>query len=336
MVGVQEVASEIRRRRKQGAILSVFWVTVADGRDEFAQDLRRILATLPVVCHVVRTGGFGDPNAVMADVRNAMCECRHEIESIEETVCSTGCVDFVLVGRAEWQVADTSSPLELPEWFPIAGGSTVNVAMLDLTWSANLPLDEGASLDDVRRILYDVDLALVEALERVRKRDHKKIQPFWQHLALGNGGNEEIKEELRQVQGILHDVGNPTKYRPSARGSTLVERLWGHTNRTSPDSLPRTADALGSALGVMVDPTQNISFVGVLNRPSNRIDDVSVRWAYALLVTVRSACQLVTVAAHADRYPQFPSVLLKSHSLDIRRFLNAAVGVLLAGHTHDR
>ena len=328
MVGVWEAASEIRSRDRHGRLLRVFWVTVGDERDAFARDLRRSLSDLPVVCYVVRKGGFGDPNSVMNDVLSAMCECRNEIGAIEERACAVGWVDFVLVGRREWQVADSSSPLELPEWFPVGGGRTATVGMLDLTWSANVPLDDGSALDDVRRILYDVDIALVDALERARERDHTKLQPLWQRLELGNGGDRQIQEELCRVETALQDVGNPTKYRPSARGSTLVERLWGHTNRTSPDSLPRTAAELARALGVTADRAQDISFVSVLNRPTNRIEDVAARWGYGLLVTVRSACQLVTVAAHADRYPRFPGVLLKSNSLDIRRFLDAAVGVL--------
>jgi len=40
-----------------------------------------------------------------------------------------------------------------------------------------------------------------------------------------------------------------------------------------------------------------------------------------MIVTVATGCQLITAAAHSDDYPPYPSALLTSTSLDIRRSL---------------
>jgi K+-sensing histidine kinase KdpD len=46
-----------------------------------------------------------------------------------------------------------------------------------------------------------------------------------------------------------------------------------------------------------------------------------------LILTVRSACQLVTAAAHADD-PQFGAQLLQSTSHDLRSFLDRTIAKL--------
>ena len=82
------------------------------------------------------------------------------------------------------------------------------------------------------------------------------------------------------------------------------------------------------ALDVADTEEDDASLAAVLNRPSSPIGEARVRWAFALIVTLRSACQLVTAAAHDDSYPRFPTALLRSTSLDLRRFLDAAVAKL--------
>ena len=112
----------------------------------------------------------------------------------------------------------------------------------------------------------------------------------------------------------------------------MVGRLWFGANSSTPDRLPRLSKALASALQVddLDISDWGTSLAGVLNRPTNPIGDSSTRWCFHLLVTLRSACQLATAAAHADDYPLFPDVLLRSVSRDLRQFLDGAIQILKA------
>ena len=192
--------------------------------------------------------------------------------------------------------------------------------------------DEASGLDDLRRILYEVDKALLGRLQAVRRRDRRSTQSFWD-LALGRtavGGIDEkfIDDELERTGLTLETVRNPTGYRPSvSKNPTVVGRLWAHANKTAPDGLMKMAKALAKALEVG-DIGDDDSLVAVLNRPSNRIDDAGVRWSLSLIVTLRIACQLATAAAHADDYPRFSAVLLRSTSQNLRRFLDSAAANL--------
>ena len=328
------IVEEIQRsRQRDPRPLNVFWVWVSTGRDDIARDLKRQRGRLALVLHVLRKGGFADPNSVMNDVSDVLDRARDDIQTLSEVAQERQGVDLVVVSRKELSLADTSSPLVLPAWFPVKPGQTATIRIEDLTWSAAVALSDGASgLDDLRRILYEVDRALLVRLRTVRRSDRRRTQSYWD-LALGPtvgrgiDGNF-IEDEFKRIELTLETIKNPTGYRPSAsKNPTVVGRLWAHANKTAPDGLLKMAKALANALDVG-DIGDNESLVAVLNRPSNRIDDAGVRWSLGLIVTLRIACQLATAAAHADDYPRFSAVLLRSMSENLRRFLDSAAAKL--------
>lgn len=324
------IVEEIQRaRQRESRPLSVFWVWVSTGRDDIARDLKRRRGGLALVPHVLRKGGFADPNTLMNDVSDVLDRVRSDIQSLSEVAREREGVDLVVVSRKELSLADTSSPLVLPDWFPLKAGQTAPVRIEDLTWTAAVALsDEALGLDDLRRILYEIDSALLARLRAVRRSDRRRTQSLWD-LSLertADGGVDEafVDEELERIAATLEKIQNPTGYRPSAsKNPTVVGRLWAHANKTAPDGLLRMAKALAKGLAIE-DVGADDSLVAVLNRPANRIHDAGVRWSFSLLVTLRSACQLATAAAHADDYPRFSAVLLRSLSENLRRFLDSA------------
>lgn len=326
MVKPDIVVEAIRESRAQDPHpLSVLWVSVPTGRDDFARDLKRLRGNLALVPHVLRTGGFVDPNAVMNDVSAVLDRVKDDVRALNGVARERRGIDLVIVSRTALSLADTSSPIELPEWFPVEPGKTAMVRIDDLTWSAAVVLsDEASELDDLRRILCEVDRTLLDRLQE-SQRLGRPTQSLWDRMGLESTAGGAIDEELDRIGRTLGAIRNPTGYRPSAsRNPTVVGRLWAHANRTAPDRLPKAAKALAAALGAG-DVPEDSSLAAVLNRPPNRIDDAGVRWCLALIVTLRIACQLATAAAHADDYPRFSAVLLRATSRNLRQFLDRAV-----------
>lgn len=327
MVTPEIAARTIEERSRDGRPLRVFWVTVAADRDDFAASVAGLLEGQAAVPIVLRTGGFVNPDSVMRDVAELLDGSRSDLLKARDAAIRQGGVDVVVVSRKELSLTNTSSPILLPDWFPVSPGHTTAVSIDDLTWTAAVAVsDRSLTLDDLRRILYDLDRALVARLTDTLRRDRRRAQAFWDLTQGEDGRGARMTEELARMEDILGEIRNPTDYRPSAgKGHTMIGRLWAHTNRTSPDRLGRTANALAHALDLGDAGNQDMSLAAVLGRPTNPIGDRRVRWAFCLTITVRSACQLVTAAAHADEYPRFAVSLLKSTSLDMRRFLDAAV-----------
>lgn len=308
--------------------LRVFWVRVGGDRNTFERHLVQLRAQCPIVPWVLRKPAlFQNPNSVMSDVLEILNDAREEIQAVQNAATKAGGLDLVVLGRTDLKLADTSSPILLPDWFPVAPGQTPPVRIEDLTWSARLSLsDPTLALDDLRRILHDLDHALTNRLQVSLETDHRLTNSLWNRIRRKG----RISDDLPRMKAKLNTVSNATAYRPSvAHSLTVVGLLWGYANSKAPDDLQRTAGALADALQIEDADVErdDASLAAVLNRPANPMD-ARVRWAFALIVTVRGACQLVTAAAHADEYPRFRAQLLQSTSHDLRSFLDDAVARL--------
>ena len=311
--------------------LSVFWVTLSADRDEFADALRQTRGKWPLVPVILRTPGlFRDPNAVMNDVTSILHDTRHEIMGMADYIRQCNGVGLVVLSRSELRLAVTSSPLRLPEWFPVMAGKEIAARIDDLTWSVHVRLsDEVVAVNDLQRILHELDKALVARIQEALKSDHRYVQALWGRIRRQD--ESDPGPVLQEIDKTLGRITNPTDFRPStSRSPSMIGRLWYAANGNSPDALPKVAKALACVLRTdRIDLQSDMTtLAATLNRPTNPIEDPGTRWSFHLLVTLRSACQLVTAAAHADQYPMFPDVLLRATSLDLRRFLDEAIRIL--------
>ena len=272
-----------------------------------------------------------DANSVMADVSTVLEETRPALERI----VAVG-IDLVLLTRRELAVVDASSPIELPTWYPVAGakGETVTTTVQDLTWEVATSVADGAlMLEDISRLLYGLDEAMLSRLRRALASSRRKVQSVEALLFPGSS----MAEDLVRVEAALNKARvSRTRFRPSTRperDDSIVARVWRLVNRTSPDRLAKGAKALAGALEPTLDTDNQplaAPLISVLNRTSNPIPDDAERWCFNLMIAVRAACQMLTAAAHAEEYPRFPVILLKSMSRDVRRFLDRAVTTLQA------
>lgn len=330
MIEPTHIIDEVRQRLHISQPLSVFWVTLSTDtdRDDFARKLMETRKELPIVPWALRSSGFADPNSVMNDVTDILDQTRNDVEIVSGSAMQWNCIALILLSRRELNLAVTSSPILLPDWFPILPGQTISARIDDLTWSVSVLIsDEVSALDELRRILYEIDHALIIKLEKSVATDHNRVQSLWSHIRRKD--DDKIAAELSKAKKQLNLIQNPTGYRPSAMSPTIIGLLWYKVNSTAPDNLAKTAKALAEALdlgdGIGYD---DVPLISVLNRPTNPIGNSSERWSFCLIVALRVACQLVTAAAHADEYPKFPVHLLRSISRDLRRFLDTAVAAL--------
>lgn len=325
MLDATTVVENVRSRPRER--LRVFWVRVPRDRDGFRREIAQLRARSPIVPWVLRKAALRHADSVMSDILDILNDAREDILAVDSAAKEAGGLDLVMLGKADLELADTSSPILLPDWFPVAPGQTPEVHIEDLTWSARVSLsDPKLALDDLRRLLHELDEALTRSLLASRAADHRLTNSLWNRIGPKSSG---IEDTLRGAQRRLEAV-IPTDYRPSTRHGkpTVVGLLWGHANGTPPDAVSKAATALVEALRIKdAEVGRDASLAAVLNRPSNPLVG-RVQWAFSLIVTVRCACQLVTAAAHADEYPRFGAELLQATSHDLRSFLDDAVARL--------
>lgn len=297
-------------------------------------ELKSRVKTKPIVVCKLSNRSFSDPNSIMNDVDEILNVVRPEILDKSDVIMREGGIDIVLLSRRALDVAATSSPILLPDWFPINPNHTVTASIEDVTWTASTSLkDDTLGVFDLHRILFELEVLLIECIQRTLTDDRTKAFSLWEQLREGIE-DKNLARVLPDLRGKIESVENPGGYRPSARkNGTIIGRLWYRAITEPPERLTKLAKALACSLRVESSSQLELtrpSLVTVLNRPSNRIQDSSVLWAFNLIVTLRSACQLVTAAAHADEYPRYPILLLKSLVYELVEVLDQSISVLNA------
>ncbi len=159
-----EVAKRSDTRRGE---LCFYWVASGGDRDEFAQGLLELSADLPLCPVVVRIGGVVDPNAVAHDLLRVLESAKTQLvrPDFAERIRAEGWLDVVLIARRELELDSTSSPVVLPDWFPVRASTSVTATIDDLTWSTRVALSAGeVQVADLRRLVFELDRTLVRVL----------------------------------------------------------------------------------------------------------------------------------------------------------------------------
>jgi hypothetical protein len=332
MIKPERLAEGVRRRVQESPYdVSAYWYKVSGDREGYARRLREEFREDPVVALVVREIRFDNPNAILTDLvevisRNRMaCE-----EAIPAKLRPAAKCAIVLLARTELAVPQASSPVILPEWFPVGGGTMVSTIVEDLTWTADAPLNgREARVDEVCARLFGLEGALLGRLKSVHVSDHQKGNALLELIRRHEG--EKFGDILSSVEAFRLSVTTPSAFRPSLReGRSLVARLWDVVQRHHPEGLGGPAKALATALALtdaLGSPWYE-SLASVLRRPSSGDSPGARRFARNILVTVATACQFITAAAHSDDYGLYPVPLVRSVSLDLRRSMDDAEAVL--------
>ncbi|MFJ8392118.1 hypothetical protein [Streptomyces sp. NPDC094144] len=314
--------------------LSGFWYQVRENRTAYAREVQEHLTGYPVVVLVVRKTRFDNTNAVLDDFVELLQDSKEACEKHLIGDVTTDRRAVVLLARNTLDFPQISSPVTLPAWFPRLGSRLANVIIEDLTWRAACPLNaEEAAIDQLCQLIFALEGAMLERLRPVHAQDKSAAASFWDQVKRDKDAYGSFGDFLEGVQQARRNVLNSSSYRPSVRdGSSLLARIWGKTQATSPDAMGRLAKALARALALpdSLSPSGHRSLVAILFRPPNAsIPDPQSLFASSLLTTILATCQLITAAAHADAYPRYPVPLIRSTSFDLRQTLADARQTLI-------
>lgn len=121
----ESVAGEVRTRFEETrAGLAVYWVAVQSSRADYALRLQTLLREHPVGVIVLRRGGlFENANSVMADVATLVSDAQSTLEKAFSVHPSSRRWGVVVISRTPMTIGQSSSPVELPDWFPDLGGT---------------------------------------------------------------------------------------------------------------------------------------------------------------------------------------------------------------------
>jgi hypothetical protein len=183
------------------------------------------------------------------------------------------------------------------------------------------------AVEEIAVALYRIETLLVERLRRVLAIDHRRLSSFMDAIKRSDEAFRP-SDFLEGCAAHLARIAKPSGYRPSVReGQSLLARVVAMMSRSSPDELGARAKALMSAIGAEeLRPFESLPVV--LYRSVNQERAPGVRFARGMLATLFAGSQILTAAAHASDYPEYPLSLLEQFSLNIRTGLDWIVDQL--------
>jgi hypothetical protein len=309
---------------KQGEVLRVFWVKVtSNGRESFSRELGRQLQSGERIVGIpVRDACFTNANELLSDMSRIFSKAEAEICSIDRSVTH---VTIVVLVKDDLRLAQISSPIVLPTWFPVRPGAETHFSVMDLFGKAEVALLNCPELriEHVAQLTYDLEKSLVAKLERSLATSPNLVSDFFRALVF----NVSFSNQSRIIGYKQHITGivDARAYRPNAAQTTvsvttdLIKMILQSSSRQLVDKIKKIGDAQ-SLIGA---PKLKPSFLGVSLRPKAVLSDSQANW-HSVSVGLFQAYQMMNAAAHAGDYGGYPVALLSYSSQDLRQFLQNA------------
>lgn len=305
------------------------WLGVDGPRGEFKRELDGLVQDLPVLVLIVRMRGFDDPNALLADLVELLNDSRQEAEDRLAEFSGEPAFHLVLLAKKQLNLAQASSPVTLPSWFPIMPSRSMHAVVRDQTWSLSTSInDSRTGVTELSEAIFRLEGSLLRRMRHMLLEDRRSGDTLLGQLQDPPAKNFQQCHEMFVTEHLK--VSNPSAFRPSVRvGTSLVAQIWRIVQTNGTEQIGRPAAGMAKALGISTSilPRWETGFTGLLFRSTYPVDG-SKAFGTDIILTIALACQLSTAAAHADEYPRYPVPLLISFIQSLLECISNAVHVV--------
>ncbi|MEK2600904.1 hypothetical protein [Burkholderia arboris] len=306
--------------------IRLFWLRHANGsRDELAAQLSAEIGTEAIVPLVLRAIGFKDANAVLADVQALFEINRPLLESLSQNFYER--LTVLVISKEDFRLVNASSPITLPDWFPICPALDTYFSVADLGQAAEVkPLNcPEARLDHVAQLLFELEEALVQKLLTVYEAEPARVGRFVDALQPSGEKGKDAQTSLAVFKEHISAVADARAYRPNAaeKSKFLAARMLKLVLSNSPKQISTAAEELSKSLTGSDSTELKPTFFAVMWRPANKTPVGTTNW-HAILIAFFQAYQLMNANAHAGEFPSFAVALQYSTSINLRQFLGSA------------
>ncbi|QTS85402.1 hypothetical protein JLK41_19060 [Ectopseudomonas khazarica] len=307
---------------EDGATIRILWLN-ANGkpRSELAESIKQLQDHI-IFPIILRSNLFLTSNALMADLATLISGNEQEFKALKSVNFTN--LTVVIISNEPLSIPQASSPVYLPEWFPILGGKEIFVKISDVFETAELaPLNsEGARIEQLASLLFDTETLLVNRLKYQITHQEGKVRGLIDSLRSdGEPQGGSTVSYIQKYENHLASVSVARAYRPGAKSkASLLSKLIYQVIKNSPDATAAFSKKLASALSLSEMQRLKPSLFSVMLRPSIALT-VAEENCHAGILAFYQAYQLMNAAAHASEYPSYPAALVLANAKDLARFL---------------
>ncbi len=336
MLSADVIAEHLRRLHlERSQDIAAYWLEEATSRSELASQLSQRLADLPIVVASVPKGAFDDPNGIIDDLSKLVDE-NHSwfTEENRKLIIDTQKFSLVLLSKRPLGLPQISSPVTLPDWFPMWPSRLLTVKIRSVTDSIDISIGSSEiPVPAINASMHALENALGRRLLSVHQRSsgsHAKLRARLQ----ASKASGDIAALASASQGLIAKT-EPGDFRPG--GAVTSTYLVSHLFRLWWESSHSALHALSSDLAEALDingktacPAQ-FSLASLLTRtvkPKLSETPPGVTFSRNMVVSIAHSIQLTNAAHHGGDYPNFPALLTISYAQDLARSCRSAADAL--------
>lgn len=322
---VQELVKEIPWHGN--AKIRIFWLRHTNGsRDELASQLRvDIDESEAIVPMVLRSVGFKNGNSVLSDVQALFEANKPILEQLRTNRYER--LTVLILSKEDFRLVNASSPITLPDWFPICPALDTFFSISDLGQAAEIkPLNCVESRSDhIAKMIFELEDSIVKKLKEIYKTDSNRAKNFLSSIQQTSTSDEDIKQAIEHFSAHIDSIEDPRAYRPNAaeKSKFLAARILKLVLNHSPKQLSSAANEIGKSFLNPSEIELKPTFFAVMWRPANKVSITTTNW-HSILIAFFQAYQLMNANAHAGEFPSYSVALQYSTSLNLRNFLDDA------------
>lgn len=336
MLSTQVIAEHLRRLHlERTQDIAAYWLEEATSRSELASQLSQRLVDLAILVVTVPKGAFDDPNGIIDDLSKVIEDnFGWFTEENRKLVIGTQKLSLVLLSKRPLGLPQISSPVTLPDWFPLWPSRLLTVKIQSITDSIDISIGSSSvPIPAINASMHALESELGRRLLTVHQRA-PGLQSKLRGRLQASKASGDIAALASASQSLIAKT-DPEDFRPGgAVTSTYVVshlfRLWWESSQNDLHSL---SSDLAEALEVNAPancPAQ-FSLASLLTRtvkPKLADTPSGVTFSRNLVVSVAHSIQFTNAAHHGGDYPNFPALLTISYAHDLARSCRSAAEAL--------
>lgn len=327
--------SLIRFHLQQTEDIEAFWVESSTSRQELVSALNSLTEGRPILVASVIKGRFIDPDGVTDDLNVTILEHEDWFTPVRrEQIIRDQKFSIVLVSKRPLGVPQLSSPVELPDWFPLWPSRLLTANVKSTNSSITISLaSQDISEVAINNAMFELEQALGLRMDVVIQTSPEAVNNLQAAIANNSSAPASISGLVASSKAGLQ-LRTSEEFRPGgAVGSAFIvsqlARLWRDCPPKDRESLATSAaDALGLNSTTAIE--LQYSLMSLLTRGKERLASTPAHITFCrnLLGTVSDAIQLVNARHHADEFPEFPAVLTITFAAELANSCRTAAGTI--------
>jgi len=335
MLNAPVIAEYLKKRHRDSpSEVAAYWLEESASRSELVSLLSSSFAGLPILVATVPKNAFDDPNGVIDDLAMLIsANSAWFTEANRAAVIRDQKFSLVLVSKRPLGVPQISSPVTLPEWFPLWPNRLLTITIQSISELVDISI----SSPDIPVALINASLHQLEAAICRRLLSVHTSTPAATAKLRGRFSGSvaaDLSAIILQSQAGLA-AGSPDDFRPggAATSSYVVSHLFRQWWACSHEKLHDLSSDVAQALGLdSKDAIEaQFSLASVLTRtvkPKLADTPVGVTFSRNALLSLAHSIQFTNATHHGGDYPNLPAVLTMSYAQDLARSCRRAADAL--------